>query len=527
MECYKQYKARCAFWFMRAGLVEGNFRPGGIHREWCDAEVLRSIRRKSLARLRKQVEPVEQQTLARMATHWHGCLHKRRGLDAVLDAIDQVQGAPLPASVVEREILPARVLGYQASDLDTLIGAGEVVWCGVEPIGEADGRIALYLADKLHELHAPPVSKLQVDSSENPLGEKQQQILDLLASRGAMFFGALHEAVGGGFPGETIDALWGLVWAGRVTNDTFHALRAYMARRASTRSSSRQHVQSNFRSRRTLAPSAQGRWTLVDAAESEPISPTIRSHAVALQLLKRHGVVARETMGLESIAGGFSAVYDVLKALEESGRVRRGYFVAGLGGAQFALPSAIDLLRSLRIDRTPEKPEMLCLAATDPANLYGSVLRWPSSSIVEESVVNPETTEPEPAREGNTRMLARAVGARIILRNGDLIAYMRRNNPNLIVFLAADEPDRSHVARDLANFLAELGQQDLQAQGSARSGGLLLATVNDVPIAEHFLSRFLLDSGFHASPMGFHLRRALLSPIAHAPAGSAPSREVQ
>ena len=509
-------------------LLEGNFRPGGVHREWCDAEVLRTIRRKSLARLRKQVEPVEQQTLARMATHWHGCLHRRRGLDAVLDAVEQLQGSPLPASVIEREILPARVAGYQASDLDTLIGAGEVVWCGVEPIGETDGRIALYLADKIAELHTPSTTKLQVEPSENPLGEKQQKILELLATRGAMFFGALHEAVGGGFPGETIDALWGLVWAGRVTNDTFHALRAYMARRASARSSSRQHVQSNFRSRRTLPPSAQGRWTLVDPADAELISPTIQSHAIALQLLKRHGVVTRETMGLESIAGGFSAVYDVLKALEEAGRVRRGYFVAGLGGAQFVLPSAIDLLRSLRSDRTPEKPEMFCLAATDPANLYGSVLRWPvTSTIGELATSSEETADSEPAKEGNTRMLARVVGARIILRNGELVAYMRRNNPNLIVFLAADEPDRSHMARDLANFLVELGQQDLLAQGSGRPAGLLLATVNDVPIAEHFLSRFLLDAGFTASPMGFHLRRSLLAPIAHESARSAPSREVQ
>ena len=310
-------------------LVEGNFRPGGIHREWCDAEVLRTIRRKSLARLRKQVEPVEQQTLARMATHWHGCLHRRRGLDAVLDAIDQLQGAPLPASVIEREILPARIAGYQASDLDTLIGAGEVVWCGVEPIGEADGRIALYLADKIAELHSPAVAKLAIDPFGESAGREaaaDSRSVERPAER--CFFPVLHEAVGGGFPGETIDALWGLVWTGRVTNDTFHALRAYMARRASTRSSSRQHVQSNFRSRRTLAPSAQGRWTLVDSADSDPISPTIRSHAVALQLLKRHGVVTRETMGLENIAGGFSAVYDVLKALEESGRVRRGYFVA-------------------------------------------------------------------------------------------------------------------------------------------------------------------------------------------------------
>ena len=172
-------------------VMEGDFRPGGIHREWCDAEVLRTIRRKSLARLRKQVEPVEQQTLARMATHWHGCLHRRRGLDAVLDAIDQLQGAPLPASVIEREILPARVVGYQASDLDTLIGAGEVVWCGVEPIGETDGRIALYLAGQYRRITHAGCYEAADGSVRKSVGEKQQQILELLASRGAMFFGAL------------------------------------------------------------------------------------------------------------------------------------------------------------------------------------------------------------------------------------------------------------------------------------------------------------------------------------------------
>ena len=509
-------------------LLEGDFRPGGIHREWCDAEVLRSIRRKSLARLRKQVEPAEQHTLARMATHWHGCLHRRRGLDAVLDAVDQLQGAPLPASLIEREILPARILGYQASDLDTLIGAGEVVWCGVEPIGESDGRIALYLADKLTELHTPVAVRTQLNQLQNSLEAKQKQILDLLTMRGAMFFSTLHEALGGGFPGETLDVLWSLVWAGLVTNDTFHALRAYMARRASTRSSSRQHVQSNFRSRRTLAPSAQGRWTLLDSSGANQPSPTLRSHAIAFQLLKRHGVVTRETMGLENISGGFSAVYDVLKALEESGRVRRGYFVAGLGAAQFALPSAIDLLRSLRSDPKPGKSEMVCLAATDPANLYGSVLRWPSFlAATEDEPASGDAASADSTRETGMRMLARTVGARIILRNGELVAYMRRNNPNLIVFLPADEPERSHTARDLANFLAELGQHDLQSQGSARPAGMLLATVNDVPIAEHFLARFLLDAGFHPSPMGFNLRRVLMPPVAQEPAKAAHPREVQ
>jgi len=509
-------------------MVEGDFRPGGMHREWCDAEVLRTIRRKSLARLRKQVEPVEQHTLGRMATHWHGCLHPHKGLDAILDAVDHLQGAPLPGSLIEREILPARVQGYQPGDLDTLIAAGEIVWCGVEPIGESDGRIALYLADKLAELHVPALAQATPLQVPNPLEDKQKAILENLATRGAMFFPALHDALGGGYPGETLDALWGLVWQGKVTNDTFHALRAYMTRKASMRTSHREHAQARFRSRRTFPPSAQGRWTLVDVSGATQPSATTRSHALALQLLKRHGIVTRESMALENIAGGFSAVYPVLKALEESGRVRRGYFVSGMGGAQFALPSAVDLLRSLRADREPEKTEMLALAATDPANLYGSVLRWPLLVKLSAKSDGQERAEAvqEFGREPGTRMLARAVNARVILRNGELVAYLRRNNPNLIAFLPADEPARTHAARDLANFLAELGQQDLRSDGAGRPAGMLIATVNDVPMDEHFLSRFLLDAGFHPSPVGFNLRRILMPPM-QKPADRILPQEVQ
>lgn len=508
-------------------LVEGDFRPGGIHREWCDAEVLRTIRRKSLARLRKQVEPVEQHTLARMATHWHGCLHRRKGLDAVLDAVEQLQGAPLVASEIEREILPARVAGYRPGDLDTLVGAGEVVWCGVGAIGEANGRVALYLADMLPELHLPALPQGPGGPADDPLHDKRHSIVELLTKRGAMFFSAIHEALGGGFPGETLDALWGIVWQGMATNDTFHALRAYMARKASSRSGHRNHVQSNFRSRRTVPPSAQGRWALVRTAGPAPASATERSHALALQLLKRHGVVVRETMGLENVAGGFSAVYDVLKALEESGRARRGYFAAGLGGAQFALPFAIDLLRSLRSNPEPEKPEMIALSATDPANLYGSVLRWPAFSYTAATADAGPEMEKENVKEAGGRMLSRSAGARVILRNGELVAYMRRNNPNLSVFLPAEGPERTRTARDLANFLAELGQQDLQKEGDGRPQGMLLMAVNDMPVQEHFVARFLVDAGFQPSPMGFNLRRVLMPAAPHAPGGGAQHRGVQ
>src|SRR5208282_6343 len=241
-------------------VLEGGFRPTGLHREWCDAEILRQIRRKSLAKLRREVEPVEQHTLARFLTHWQGLLAPRRSghahLDALLDAIENLQGAPIPASLLESSILPARVSGYDPAGLDTLIAAGEVAWAGVEPIGERDGRIALFLADKLPLLaQSRPVAEL--------LSETEAKLLAVLESTGASFFDPLHQAVGGGYPGETIDALWSLVWRGLVTNDSLHALRAYTLRPETSRAPRRLQTGVVFRSRRTTPPNAQGRWSLL------------------------------------------------------------------------------------------------------------------------------------------------------------------------------------------------------------------------------------------------------------------------
>jgi ATP-dependent helicase Lhr and Lhr-like helicase len=471
-------------------IVEGGFRPGGVYREWCDAEVLRQIRRKSLARLRREVEPIEQQALERLSTHWQGVLQRRRGLDALLDTIEHLQGAPLAASLVETSILPARLANYLPGSLDTLIAAGEVAWVGLDSLGEHDGRIALFLSDKLRLLLPPNPRDRAEPPPENPLSPRELGLMEQLARTGAAFFTQLHEAVGGGYPGETLDALWSLVWRGLVTNDTFHALRAYVARPASSRQPKRQHNLPSFRSRRTTPPSAQGRWSLVPSSLA---SPTEWSHAFANQLLNRHGVLTRESAATENLPGGFSAIYDVLKALEESGRIRRGYFVAGLGATQFALPAAVDLLRSLRTGPPLEKPEMVTLAATDPANLYGSVLRWPAGE-----------------EEDGPRMLTRSVGASVILRNGELVAYRRRSNPNLQIFLPAEEPDRSITARDLSQFLAALAQQDMERREDQR-GGMLISAINGQPAAQHFLASFLQDAGFHVAPLGLNYRRALLA----------------
>jgi ATP-dependent Lhr-like helicase len=495
-------------------VLEGGFRPCGVHREWCDAEVLRLIRRKSLARLRREVEPVEQRTLARFMTHWQGLIAPRRGpnLDALLDAIESLQGAPLPATLVETAILPARIADFTPAGLDTLIAAGEVAWAGVEPIGERNGRIALFLADKLPLL-------AQRRPLKEPLTEREEKLLGILESTGASFFDPLHQAAGGGYPGETIDALWSLVWRGLITNDSLHALRAYIARPDSARAPRRLQTGTVFRSRRTTPPAAQGRWSILpiglpigvraQGRDEAGRSATEASHALALQLLNRYGVLLRESVAAENVPGGFSAVYDVLKALEESGRIRRGYFVAGLGATQFALPAAVDLLRQLRSDPPAEKPEFVLLAAADPANPYGSALRWPDLPVADED------------SETAPRILTRAAYAEVILRNGQLVAWMRRGNPNLLVFLPVEEPERSQAASGLAHFLSARGQAQLHG-GSRQSGnyeGALITTINGQPVAAHPMARLLMDAGFHPGPLGMHLRRIPLpvSQQAHQP----------
>jgi ATP-dependent Lhr-like helicase len=488
-------------------VVEGGFRPGGVHREWCEVEVLRTIRRKSLARLRKEVEPVEQRVLARLLTRWQGVVQPRRGLDALLDVIENLQGAPLPASVLEREILPARLSGYRSADLDTLIAAGEVTWVGFDAIGERDGRVGLYLAEKLETLwpigkNAGILRSAQDDKrraqddtgnaeTEAAPASKEEAIVEYLKAHGASFFQQVHDGVGGGYPGETLDAVWNLVWRGMLTNDSFHALRAYCSRPASSsRKPLRGHGQgAGFRSRRTTPPTAQGRWSLNAAAFAEGRSATAWSHAIAQQLLTRYGVVFRETAHAEGLVGGFSAVYDVLKAMEESGRVRRGYFAADLGATQFAMPAAVDLLRSLRAERDDERCEMLMLAATDPANPYGALLRWPAGGDAASS-------------------LTRSVGARVVLCDGALVAYLRRGNPNVQVFLPEEEPGHGNVARALSEFFVGLirGAREDDAAGRA---GMLIATVNGIAAADSEMARALLDAGFVAGAMGFNVRRTL------------------
>lgn len=478
-------------------LLEGEFLPKGSHREWCDPDVLQQIRRKSLAHLRREIEPVEQQTLVRMLARWQGVQLPRKGLDALLDAIEILQGSALLASDLEREILPARVAGYQPGYLDMLMAAGEVIWTGVEQVGDHDGRVALYLTEAL-PLLAPPA---EVMTDHGSLSERASEIAAFLASNGASFFAEIRAACGGGFPGDIQDALWELVWRGEVTNDTFHTVRARLY--PSTRKNERKEgppgspeFLRRLRVRKTGDGMAGGRWSLLRSRKAVTISPTEWSANTAQQLLTRYGIVTREAALAENVPGGYTTVYPALKKMEESGYIRRGMFVTGLGAAQFAMPAAVDLLRSLRTNRN--EPESTVLAATDPANPYGSILPWSQSEAHE--------TEASPSHA-----MARTSGASVILVDGLLIAFLRRKNPSIKVFLPETEPERSQVASKVARQLAELA---LRRQRDSRSG-LLVSKINDTPAKDHFLRRFLEEAGFSDTASGYHMRRvaSMATPI--------------
>jgi ATP-dependent Lhr-like helicase len=401
-------------------MVRGEFRPGGVEREWCDTEVLRRLRRRSLAALRREVEPVDEGALARFLPAWQGVGSRRRGLDGLVEVLGQVQGAALPFSALEADILPARLEEYRQADLDALCTAGEVVWAGAGAVGARDGKVRLAFRDQAPHL-------LAVAPSGDPFepDPTHAALLDHLAQRGASFWPELVQAVASAdlpyADAEVLAALWDLVWAGLVTNDSLAPLRALGAKggRGGAAKASPARGRLN-RLTRLGPPSAAGRWSLVAPLLEPAPTPTERSHALALQLLERHGVLTREAALAEGVEGGFAAVYPVLKALEDRGRVRRGYFVAGLGAAQFALPGAVDRLRAFRGSPGDAEGTVVTLSAVDPAQPYGAALRWPD-------------TDGRPAR---------VAGAHVVLADGEPVAWLDRTAHGVALFrAAADRPD--------------------------------------------------------------------------------------
>jgi ATP-dependent helicase Lhr and Lhr-like helicase len=443
-------------------LTRGAFLAGGHDVEWCDSDVLRRIKQKSLLKLRREVEPVPSEVYARLSIEWQGAASPRGGPDALPSVLEQLEGYPLVASSLERFVLPARVRGYQHAELDALTGTGEFLWRGIEPIGGSDGRIAFYRADHF-ALLAPPASPL-----EGPLA---QTIREHLRQHGASFFTELVARTRA-FPPDLLEALWSMLYAGELTNDTIAPLRSRLGQARAKERSPRARV---VRPRAHMPPGSEGRWSLLERWQTGPAPSATESAAARVQvLLERYGVLPREAIASDAL-GTFSELYPVLKGLEEAGRVRRGYFVAGLGAAQFARAGADDRLRALR---TPDDGAAgIVLAATDPANPYGAALPWPDG---------PERPQ-------------RAAGALVVLHNGALLAYLGRGEKSLLTFLPAQEPERGHAAAVIADTLFEL------CDGVSRRA-FVLASIDGDKARGHVLGEALMRVGFAPIGDGYVLR---------------------
>ena len=463
-------------------LLEGEFRPAGAGLEWCDAEVLRKLRRRSLARLRHEVEPVEPATLARFLTAWQGVSAKRLcGIDGVVSVVEQLAGCPVPASALESLVLPSRVSDYEPSMLDELTATGEVLWAGHAALPGNDGWVSLHLTDQAPLTLPEPTAVALTDL--------HQAVLDALAPGGAWFFRQLSDTVGSLDDVALSVALWELVWAGHVANDTLAPLRALTRSGSTTHRSRRPPPRANPSRRRATMPARSGppetagRWSLLPVIDTDP---TRRAHATAEGLLERHGVVTRGAVVSERVPGAFAGVYRVLSAFEESGRCRRGYFVAGLGAAQFGTVGAIDRLRTFT-DLAPDaKPTAVTLAATDPANPFGAALPWPER-------LDEATGEKAGHKPG------RKAGALVVHVDGRLALYVERGGRTLLTF-TTEPADLGPACQALADAVRRgaLGRLTVEkADGAA----LLGRGERGTP-----LRQALEDAGFVATTRGLRIR---------------------
>lgn len=485
-------------------VVEGEFRPAATAEpEWCDVEVLRRIRRRSLAALRKEVEPVEPAAYGRFLPAWQNVGAGLRGLDGVATVVDQLAGVPIPASAWEPLVLASRVDNYAPAMLDELMATGEILWSGAGALPGNDGWLCLHLAETA-DLTLNPQPDFEP-------GVLQYELLNVLSGGGsriggALFFRQLADALAAAgtqvSDADLVTALWELVWAGRAGNDTFAPVRALLSggttahrqRPATPRARTAGFRRAGRLGRlpgadglragagpagvpaRGAPPLAGGRWSLLPAAEADA---TVRAHAAAELLLDRYGVVTRGAVGAEGVPGGFALMYKVLARLEEMGRCRRGYFIEHLGAAQFAVPATVDRLRSYVRDSqlapdTAGAPAAVALAATDPANPYGAALPWP-------------------AVDGGHRP-GRKAGAVVVLVDGELALYVERGGKTLLTF--TEDPDAlTQCARALVEVIRR-GAADKMA----------VEKVNGVPVLDTELARALADAGFYSTPRGLRFR---------------------
>ncbi len=450
----------------RAGdLVRGELRPGGTEREWCDTEVLRRLRRASLAVLRKEIEASDQRALAVLLPSWQGVdRHPAAGagIDRLREVLVPLQGLALPADVWERDVLPRRSGAYSPAWLDQLCASGEVVWVGAGALGRNSGRVALYFRDDAEAIGPPP------NKSDRP-GEREHDLLrERLAQAPCFFTDFLAELPLA--PEQIQEALWDLVWAGEVTNDAWAPLRAprLTLARAQRSTLERPRAGRRFGARRGGAQAqVQGRWSLTSSLFRREPAPDQRRRTLAELLLERYGIVTREHVLAEGVPGGFALLYDSFSALETLGVCRRGYFVEGLGGAQFALPGAVERLRA---QRATEESAPLVLAATDPAQPYGAALPWPK-------------------RDHELRRPQRVAGAHVVLVGAEPVLYAERGGKGLLTLVDADDPRLRPALEALATFV--LGD---------RRRKLSLERVDGEPVVGSAWVELLIELGFRAGP---------------------------
>ena len=445
-------------------VVDGEFRPGATGTEWCSVEVLRRLRARSLAALRHEVEPVEQPAFARFLPAWQHVGGSLRGVDGLAQVIDQLAGVPLPASSWESLVLPARLAGYSPAWLDELTVSGEIVWAGNGTLPGGDGWVSLHLAE------TAPLTLPEPLGAETT--ELQREILAVLAGGGAYFFRQLGAALGNTDDNELAAALWDLVWAGHVTNDSFAPLRAHLGgpSRPTRAPRTRSYRQRSLAVAQGGPPAGAGRWSLLPLPEPDT---TVRAKATAELLLERHGVVTRGAVASEGIRGGFGLVYKVLSGFEEQGRARRGYFVDKLGAAQFATGATVDRLRSFAVDPDRDAPlQAITLAATDPANPYGAALSWPG---------------------GEGHRPGRKAGAMVVLVDGELVLFVEKGGRSILTF--ASEP--AVLAAAAVSLVATVRRGIGKLRVEKVDGDFAIGTP---------LGQSLVDAGFGTTPQGLRLR---------------------
>ncbi len=442
-------------------LVRGELRPGGTSREWCDPEVLRRLRRASLAALRAEIEPADQRAFARFQGSWQGVDRHPptgAGVDRLREILVPLQGLPLPLEVWERDVLPRRTGAYSPAWMDQLCASGEIVWVGAGALGRRSGRVALYFRDDAPLIGPPP------NSAEEPSEPVHLAIRERLQA-GPCFFTDVLTDVGGFTTEELQNGLWDLVWAGEATNDAFAPLRSPKLTATPAWSQRARASRRSFSARRRGGqPAVQGRWSLTASLFGRDDDPAARRRTQAELLLERYGIVTRELVLAEGIPGGFSSLYDSLAALETIGVARRGYFVEGLGGAQFALPGAVERLRAQRDD---DAAPPVVLAATDPAQPYGAALKWPDTP----------------------RRPARQAGAYVVLAGAEPVLFVERGGKGLQVLVEGDDP---RIQPSLAA-LAESVQR-------GRIKRLALEKLDGESIIGSVYEETLLELGFRAGP---------------------------